>query len=79
MSLLDKEHYENNPLSLLEELSKRVDALERMIFSHYKGTSASDFTTAELSNLGDYGYQTTDDEIQINCAGTIRAVSTAAL
>ena len=47
--------------------------------AHYKGTSAIDYTTTTLPHHGDYGYQTTDGEIQVNCNGTIRAISTAAL
>jgi len=79
MSILDRTHYEGNPLDQIEDLTKRIAALERMVLTHYKGISASDFSTAELPNPGDYGFQTADNEIQVNCNGTIRAISTAAL
>lgn len=69
-----------------ERLIKRVAALEAQIeelkthhYSVYKLAQAGDFTTTELGHYGDYGYQTTDQEIQINCEGTIRAITTAGL
>ena len=77
---LDKMHFEGNPLDRLDDLKRRLAELERQdVGQHYKGTSATDFTTTLLPNPGDYGYQTTDAEIQINCNGTIRAITTAAL
>lgn len=44
----------------------------------YKGTDASDFTTGTLTDAGDYGFQTTDNELQFNAGGTIRAIATGA-
>ena len=69
----------DNLLDWIDELKRRVDALERTPFEHYKGTSSTDFTTATLVEPGDYGYQTTDAELQMNCNGTVRAISTGAL
>lgn len=70
----------------LEELVRRIGALELTIerlksmeYSPYKGTKGSDFTTTDLPYHGDYGYQTADSEIQVNCNGTVRAITTAAL
>lgn len=63
----------------LADLRRQVDDLTRIEYSHYKGTKGSDFTTTDLPQHGDYGYQTADNELQFNCNGTIRAVSTAAL
>jgi hypothetical protein len=47
--------------------------------SPWRGSSASDFTTTTLPYSGDYGYQSTDTELQINIGGTIRAIATSAL
>ena len=67
-------------LRLVDGLARRVERLEAGgSASRYKGTSAIDFTTGTLPRHGDYGYQTTDAEVQINCNGTIRAITTAAL
>ena len=66
-------------LALIAELRARIADLESAEHSHYKGTQAGDFSTTELPQHGDYGYQTTDSELQVNCNGTIRAISTAAL
>ena len=41
---------------------------------HYRGTSAIDFTTTTLPHHGDYGWQTADSELQINCSGVIKIV-----
>lgn len=60
-------------------LEERADALERLEHGAWRGTSASDFTTTTLPNPGDYGYQTTANEIQMNVGGSIRAVTTSAL
>ncbi len=73
-----------SPRSMTEELVGRIAALERQIaamrygYSPYKGTSAVDFTTTTLAHFGDYGFQTTDNELQMNCNGTIRKVAMAA-
>ena len=64
---------------LLDEFDRRLDRLESMRFTHYKGAQAADFNTTTLPHHGDYGYQTTDNEIQVNCYGTVRAITTAAL
>lgn len=71
----------NDLLKRLEELGRRLQRLERLELprEHYRGTSAIDFTTTTLPQPGDYGYQTTDNEVQMNCNGTVRAISTAAL
>ncbi|MBN1250090.1 MAG: hypothetical protein JXC32_20665 [Anaerolineae bacterium] len=69
----------NDLLRALDALRERVAALEGPRLTHYRGTSAIDFTTTTLPHHGDYGYQTTDAEIQVNCNGTIRAITTAAL
>lgn len=69
------------------ELMRRIKAIEDVLdqlataasYDNYRGTSAIDFTTTTLPQHGDYGFQTADDEIQVNCNGTIRAISTAAL
>ena len=69
----------------MSELLRTLDRLERQIerlkprASHYKGTSAIDFTTTTLPRHGDYGYQTADNELQMNCNGTIRRVAMAVL
>ena len=64
---------------LIADLRARVAGLESTEYSHYKGAQAGDFTTTTLPHHGDYGYQTTDNEVQMNCNGTVRAISTAAL
>lgn len=73
-------------IGLLEELTRRIAILERRIedleahhYSTYKGDQAGDFTTTTLPKKGDYGVQTTDNELQMNCNGTIRATAMAAL
>jgi hypothetical protein len=45
----------------------------------WKGTKTANFTLADLPNGGDYGYQTTSNEIQINVGGAIRAIGTSAV
>ena len=65
--------------AMLSALQQRIAALESMEYSHYKGAQAGDFTTTTLPQHGDYGYQTTDNELQMNCNGTIRAVGMAAV
>ena len=65
--------------SLIADLQRRIAKLETAEYSHYKGTKGSDFTTTDLPHHGDYGYQTAAAEIQVNCNGTIRAITTAAL
>lgn len=64
----------------IKELRRRIGELEASERNNnYLGTKSSDFTTTDLPNHGDYGAQTTDNEIQINFNGTIRAITTAAL
>jgi hypothetical protein len=63
----------------IERIERKQDILLTELFTQYKGTSAADFTTTTLPQHGDYGFQTTDNELQFNCNGTIRAVTTAAL
>ena len=63
----------------LGRLDSRVGLLEAAEYTHWKGTSSSDFTTTTLPNPGDYGYQTSDNELQVNVGGTIRAIATSAL
>ena len=66
----------------LKEIRKIYRALEDLRdnqFSHYKGAQAGDFNTTTLPHHGDYGYQTTNNEVQMNCNGTVRAITTAAL
>lgn len=60
-------------------LERRVEDLEALHYTPYRGTSAIDFTTTTLPKKGDYGFQTTDNELQCNCNGTIRATAMAAL
>lgn len=60
-------------------LEGRVDALERLEHGAWRGTSTGDFTTTTLPNPGDYGYQTTAGELQMNVGGSIRAVAVSAL
>ena len=70
----------NETLRLLDALTRRIEQLEAQSeASHYRGTSAIDFTTTTLPHHGDYGFQTADNELQMNCNGTIRAVAMAAL
>lgn len=66
-------------LRLVAQLERRIERLESAKFTHYRGTSAADFTTTTLPHHGDYGFQTTDNELQMNCNGTVRAVAMAAL
>lgn len=66
-------------VQILDTLAKRLDRIEHRDFSHYKGTSAIDFTLITLPHQGDYGYQTTDGELQMNCNGAIRATAMAAV
>ncbi|MCP4536269.1 MAG: hypothetical protein GY832_03910 [Chloroflexi bacterium] len=63
----------------IKRLERRIENADRGNPSQYKGTSAGDFTTATLPHHGDYGFQTTDNELQMNCNGTIRAVAMATL
>ncbi len=63
----------------IKRLERRIENTDRGNPSPYKGTSAGDFTTTTLPHHGDYGFQTTDNELQMNCSGTIRAVSMATL
>ncbi len=63
----------------LAALERRVAALERLEHGAWRGTSASDFSTTTLPNVGDYGYQTTAGELQMNVGGSIRAVGMGAL
>ena len=72
---------------LLQRLSQEIKMMRRRIEeleasernNNYLGISSGDFTTTTLPNHGDYGFQTTDNEIQINCNGTIRAITTSTL
>lgn len=71
---------------LATELFAAIKALKAEIVelrdnqsSHYKGTGASDFTTTTLPHKGDYGYQTTASELQMNCNGTILKTPMTAL
>ena len=67
-------------LRRLRELENELDALRASTsYDNYRGTSGVDFTTTTLPQHGDYGYQTADAEVQMNCNGTILAISTAAL
>ena len=70
----------NELLQVIDQLEKRIERLEAGAgISHYKGTSAIDFTTTTLPRHGDYGFQTTDKELQINCNGTIRRAAMSPL
>lgn len=67
-------------LRVIDALERRLERLEAGAgASHYKGTSAIDFTTTTLPRHGDYGYQTADTELQVNCNGTIRRLVMLAL
>lgn len=66
-------------LTLVASLQARIADLESSEHSHYRGAQAGDFTTTTLPQHGDYGYQTTDNELQMNCNGTIRFVAMAAV
>ena len=66
-------------LHIIDRLERRIALLERHAHSVYQGTSAIDFTTTTLPHYGDFGYQTADDEFQINAAGTIRRIQTLPL
>lgn len=63
----------------IANLQAQIEALQAFEYTKYRGTKATDFTTTNLPQHGDYGYQTADAEIQMNCNGTVRAISTAAL
>ena len=63
----------------LVAIRRELEDLRDNQASHYKGAQAGDFNTTTLPHHGDYGFQTTDNELQVNCNGTIRAASMAAL
>ena len=63
----------------IADLRSQLEGLQTTEYTKYRGTKGSDFTTTDLPQHGDYGFQTADAEIQVNCNGTIRAVTTAAL
>ena len=63
----------------INDLKQQLTDLQAIEYTKYRGTKGSDFTTTDLPQHGDYGYQTADAEIQVNCNGTIRAISAAAL
>ena len=63
----------------IADLRAQIGGLQSTEYTKYRGTKGSDFPTTDLPQHGDYGYQTADAEIQVNCNGVIRAVSTAAL
>ena len=69
---------EGGMMRQLIALEKRVQALSTP-HSKFKGTQAGDFTTTTLPQHGDYGYQTADNELQMNCNGVIRATAMAAV
>ena len=74
----------NNAIMRLTKENKRLKRQVRKVqrgaaVRHYRGTSAIDFTLVTLPYQGDYGYQTTDDELQMNCDGAIRATAMAAV
>ena len=58
----------------LAQLERRMEANQPATFTHYCGTKTTDFTTTDLPHHGDYGYQTTDLEVQMNCDGAVRAI-----
>ena len=60
-------------------LQARMQILETQPRTKFKGTQAGDFTTTTLPHHGDYGFQSTANEFQMNCNGTIRAVGMATL
>ena len=64
---------------MIDALERRIKRAERANYTHYRGAQAGDFTTTILPHPGDYGFQTTDNELQMNCNGTIRAVAMAVL
>lgn len=68
-----------NLILRIDDCLRRIGRLETQEISPYKGTKAADFAVADLPQHGDYGYQTTDSEVQMNCNGVIRAITTAAL
>ncbi len=62
------------------DLQRRLAKLEAIVeASKYQGTQASDFTGDDLTREGDYGFQSTDDELQMQCAGTILKTAMTAL
>ena len=64
----------------LADLRHRLEELEAIMeASKYQGTQAGDLTTDDLTREGDYGFQSTDDELQMNCAGTILKTAMTAL
>lgn len=71
---------ERELLRQIDRLTRRMEVLEQALaISHYKGASAIDFTTTTLPRHGDYGFQTTDNELQMNCNGTIRRAAMSTL
>jgi hypothetical protein len=69
----------DNLALILDTIFRRLDQLEANAGSHYKGVSAIDFTTTTLPHHGDYGFQTTNSEFQMNCNGTILQETLAAV
>lgn len=70
---------------VIEDIVRKIERLERWRaevmaaeYTQYKGTSSSDFTTAVLTDHGDYGFQTTANQVQMNCNGSIRKIATTA-
>ena len=64
----------------VKELWRQLREMQRNAATrHYRGVSAIDFTTTTLPHLGDYGFQSTDAELQMNCNGVIRATAMAAV
>jgi len=63
----------------VKELQKDVQRLKTQPRTKFKGNQAGDFTTTVLPRHGDYGFQTTDNELQMNCNGVVRAVAMAVL
>ena len=64
-------------LRRLAAIEARLDRLQRL--NHYRGVSAIDFTTTTLPHEGDWGFQTADDEYQVNADGVILAVELVGL
>ena len=64
---------------MIDALERRIKRAERASYTHYRGAQAGDFDDTILPHPGDYGFQTTDNELQMNCNGTIRAVAMAGL